>query len=223
MLPIFFGHDERAEAGTTVFVRSAIAHAKKPLALIPISRLSTGDVREGSNAFTFRRFLVPYLTHWTGYAVFVDGSDMLCRADLNELMALADNYSAVQVVKREYRTRHSRKYVGTQMEADNLDYPLKQAASVMLINCGHYAWRQVTPEFVAKAAPLDLLQLRFIDPKRIGELPATWNWLADEDGVNPEAKLVHFTAGSPGFEHYRHSPMADEWHAALAAASTVTG
>jgi hypothetical protein len=37
---------------------------------------------------------------------------------------------------------------------------------------------------------------RWLDDERIGELPIEWNWLPDEFGVNPEAKLLHYTLGN---------------------------
>jgi hypothetical protein len=223
MLHVFFGHDERVEAGTTAFVRSVIATAKTPVALVPITRLGVGHVKEGTNAFTFRRFLVPWAMGFVGRAVFVDGADMLCREDINGIVDHVRMDAAVSVVKHDYQTKHARKYVGAKMEADNTDYERKQWASVMVINCYHFAWRKVNPEFVEKSKPLDLLQLRFIDDSRIGELPIEWNWLADEHGENKDAKLLHFTAGIPAFVAYSDSPMADEWHASLRAATEATG
>lgn len=223
VLNIYFGHDERAEAGTTAFMRSVIAHAKRPVALSPITRNIIVGQKEGTNAFTFRRFLVPWMQDFTGFAIFVDGSDMLCLSDIGDLFHHADPWKAVQVVKHDYQTKHPIKYRGTPMEAANADYERKQWASVMLINCSHFAWRQLTPEYVAKADPLHLLQLRFIDDDRIGELPIEWNWLADEHGPNPNAKLIHFTAGIPAFPAHQDAPMADEWRASLFKAMQATG
>ena len=114
-----------------------------------------------------------------------------------------------KVVKHEYMTKHHRKYVGTKMEAYNEDYPRKQWASVMLFSCGHPEWRKFTPEYVANQKKIDLLQ--FKDITRIGSLPREWNHLADEDGDYEQAKIVHWTAGSPGFKHYRHTPMAADF------------
>ena len=222
MLHLFFGHDERAEAGTHAFLRSVIANASEPVAVTAITRQATLGQPEGTNAFTFRRFLVPWLQKWEGWAVFADGADMLCRADICELQQHFNPYMAALVVKHEYRTRHARKYVGTGMEADNADYPRKNWASLMAINCSHFAWRKVTPEFVRKAAPMDLLQLRFIADDRIGELPIEWNWLVDEFGHNDAAKLLHFTAGIPAFESHADAPMAREWTDSLLAAMTCT-
>lgn len=223
MQHVFFGHDERVEAGTTAFLRSAIATASKPISLTPITRRNSPGIAEGSNAFTLRRFLVPWMLGYRGWAVFVDGADMLCRADLGELFDLIHYPDAVRVVKHDYQTKHPRKYCGTAMECENLDYERKQWASVMLLNCGHFAWRRVTPEFVRTSSPLDLLQLRFLPDALIGELPQVWNWLADEHGVNSAAKILHWTAGSPGFEAYRNSPMAEEWHECMKHAVGATG
>src|SRR5690606_36000298 len=94
-----------------------------------------GGQRDGTNAFIYSRFLIPYLQNYKGWALFVDGADMIVKGDLAELWALRDKAKAVQVVKHDYRTKHPRKYVGTQMEADNRDYPCKNWSSVMVINC----------------------------------------------------------------------------------------
>lgn len=222
MLNLFFGHEERAEAGTHAFLRSVIAHASEPVAVTAITRRATMGQPEGSNSFTFRRFLVPWMLKWEGWALFVDGADMLCRADLCELQQLFNPWMAVQVVKHEYRTRHPKKYVDTAMESDNADYPRKNWASVMAMNCSHFAWRSVTPEFVRKTSPMDLLQMRFIADDRIGDLPIEWNWLVDEYGHNDAAKLLHFTAGIPAFEAHADAPMAQEWTDSLLAAMTCT-
>ncbi len=222
MLHIFHGHDERVEAGTTAFVRSVIAHASEPVMLTPITRKACTDHKEGTNAFTYRRFLVPWMLHWEGWAVFMDGADMLLRDDMCQLAKLFNPYKAVQVVKHNYTSRYPRKYIGTTMEADNVGYERKNWASVMAINCSHFAWRTITPEFVRKADPMDLLQLRFIPDDRIGELPVEWNWLVDEFGANQDAKVLHFTAGIPGIPAHSDAPMAQEWTDSLLAASVCT-
>jgi hypothetical protein len=210
VLQLFTGFDARESVGWHVFVASALARCSVPLALHPIV-IDHYPVKQGSNAFTFSRFLIPHILGYQGWAVFVDGADMLCRADLAELEQLRDPYMAVQVVKHEYRTRHPRKYVGTDLECENRDYPRKNWASVMLINCYAAVWRRMTPEAIQKMPALDLLGLRFIDDDRIGDLPLVWNWLVDEYGDSAEAKLLHWTAGTPQFPAYRDAPAAAEW------------
>jgi hypothetical protein len=169
------------------------------------------SLRDGTNAFTYTRFLIPFLQGFTGWALFCDGADMLCRADIAELWAWRDYYSAVQVVKHDYKTKHPRKYVGTKMEADNGNYPKKNWSSVMLINCSHFHWRDMRPEKVEEMSGAELHQFAWLQDKLIGDLPVEWNWLADELGENPEAKIVHWTAGSPGFPQYAAMPHADEF------------
>ena len=144
----------------------------------------------------------------------MDGADMVVRGDLADLAKLYDPFKAVQVVQHSYQTRHPRKYVGTGMEADNRDYPRKNWSSVMLINCGHYAWRRLTPSAVEQMSGAALHRFGFIEERFVGELPAVWNWLVDEYGPNEDARVLHWTAGIPGFEHYKDAPMAADWHAA---------
>lgn len=216
MIRLYSGFDPREEVGYHTFCSSVIHQASEPVAFCPLHAdmlkpFYDEGQRDGTNSFIYTRFLIPYLEHFTGWALFVDGADMIVVDDVAKLWALRDPYKAVQVVKHDYKTKNPRKYVGTGMEADNGDYPRKNWSSVMLINCSHYAWRDLTPEFVAKMPGSYLHRFQFIPEKYIGELPKEWNHLADEYGANPEAKLLHWTAGIPGFPHYATAPHAPQW------------
>ena len=227
-IQLFCGFDEREEVGYHAFCSSVIEHATVPVSIAPLSQKAMGRIygaghRDGTNGFIYLRFLVPYLMGYEGWAIFADGSDMVMQADIKELADLYDPWKAVQVVKHEYQTKHPRKYMGTAMEADNGNWPRKNWSSLMIINCGHYAWRQITPEAVASMAGSSLHRFSFIqDENRIGELPPDWNWLADEFGENPNAKLLHWTAGIPGFPHYKDAPEADKWRKAHTQANHAT-
>ena len=209
MIKLFCGYDPREAVGFHTFVASAIAHTSAPLAITP---LGGRGLPEGSNAFTTSRFLVPWLSFHEGWAVFADACDMLLLADLRELLLHVDPSKAVLVVKHAYRTRNPRKYLGTGMECDNLDYERKNWASLMLINCAHRAWARLTPESIGSARPIDLLQLRHLDDADIGELPDEWNRIVDEGQPVEGAKLLHWTAGIPAFPLYRNAPGAEHWH-----------
>ena len=216
VIQIYTGFDPREEVGTHTFHSSVLHHATEPVSFTPLhlgnlKPLYDAGHRDGSNAFTFTRFLIPYLQKFTGWALFVDGADMICKGDVAELWAMRDAWKAVQIVKHGYKTKHPRKYVGTEMESDNPDYPCKNWSSVMLMNCAHYDWRRLTPNVVEKMAGSDLHRFSFIQDRFIGELPKEWNWLVDEYGKNPDAKLLHWTAGIPAFPEYTQAPMADEW------------
>jgi hypothetical protein len=206
-LNLFAGFDAREEVGFHTFVSSVIHNTSDPVSITPVR----GDQRDGSNAFTYERFLIPYRMGFKGWAIFMDGSDMVLKADLAELLAHRDHYKAVQVVKHQYKTKHPRKYVGTSMEARNDDYPCKNWSSVMLINCAHFGWRGMTPEKVAQMKGPELHRFSFLAPDAVGELPPAWNWLADEYGPNEDAKVLHWTAGIPAFLEYTEAPMARDW------------
>ena len=227
MINIYVGFDPREEAGTWAFGSSLLERASCPVSITPLhlplfrSFYSAGQ-RDGSNAFTMTRFLVPFLQGFTGSAIFCDGADMLLKADIAELWALRDPYKPVQVVKHDYRTKWPRKYLGTKMEADNRDFDRKNWSSVMIINCMHMRWRQMTPETVQAMSGEQLHRFCWMDDDEIGELPKVWNHLADEDGPNPDAKLLHFTAGVPLFPAHKHSPHAADYARQVARMNYIT-
>ena len=225
MLPIVIGFDPRESAAYHVCCQSIIEHASEPVCFVPLASNLLGGFdgqRDGSNAFIFSRFLVPYIHSWKGWALFIDG-DMIVRDDVAKLFAMKDSYKAAMVVKHEYTTKHRRKYLGSPLEADNVDYARKQWSSVILWNCAHYANRRLTPKFVAKTETPYLHRFQWITDDRLGELPATWNWLEGEYPHCENAQLVHHTLGIPGFKHYADSDHSKEWHRTLLRTLHVEG
>jgi len=209
MITIYTGFDPREQYGWHTFASSVMHRTREAVAFVPLS----GPQRNGSNAFTYARFMVPFLSRHRGWAIFADACDMVCRADISELFDLQDHAYAVQVVKHDYKTMYPQKYVGTEMESPNVDYHRKNWASLMLINCEHPAWRRLDMADMISSPGQDLLRFAFLNDHEIGELPRVWNWLADEDGENDSAKIVHWTTGIPAFPHYADAPMADVWAA----------
>ena len=207
MIRLFTGWDARETIGWSAFAGSAIRKSSLPVSLTPLSSAR----RDGSNTFTYSRFLVPELCGYEGFAIFADGADMICMADLADLWALRDPEKAIQVVKHSYLTKHPRKYVGTVMECDNRDYMRKNWSSLCIWNCGHPANKIVTSELVAESNGMALHGFYWLSDDLIGELPIEWNWLVDEYGKNAEAKLLHFTAGIPAIQKYAASPHAQAW------------
>ena len=59
-----------------------------------------------------------------------------------------------------------------------------------------------------------LHRFSWLDDSLVGELPREWNWLAIEYPENPQAKLIHYTLGTPCFAEYREREMSPIWHAA---------
>jgi lipopolysaccharide biosynthesis glycosyltransferase len=181
------------------------------VAIVPVALNLFRDYSEthtdGSNHFIYTRFLVPHLMQYEGWAIFIDG-DMIVRGDIAELWELRDAYKDVMEVKHDYKTRMTEKYLG----AKNEDYPRKNWSSVILWNCNSHPNRKLTSEFVQKATGAELHRFSWLDDKRIGELPPEWNWLPDEYGPNPDAKLLHYTLGTPCFHEFADTPQGNEWH-----------
>ena len=211
MINIFIGYDHREAIAYHVCANSIIRHSSKPVSLTPLALQNMQDYEEkhtdGSNQFIYSRFLVPHLMEYKGWAIFMDG-DMLLRDDIEKLWALRDESKAVMVVKHDYKTKMTEKYLGSKNE----NYPRKNWSSVILWNCGHPANSVVTPEFIQTATGAQVHRFTWLDDSLIGELPIEWNWLPDEFGANHEAKLLHYTLGTPSFHDFATTPMGDEWH-----------
>lgn len=210
-IPIFIGYDPREAIAFHVCVNSIIRQASEPVSIMPLALNLFNDYKEthtdGSNHFIYSRFLVPHLMNYQGHAIFMDG-DMIVRGDIAELWAQRDATKDVQVVKHDYKTRMPVKYLG----AKNEDYPRKNWSSVILWNCGSHTNAQLTPKFVQTATGAQLHRFTWIDDSRIGELAREWNWLPDEYGENLDAKLLHYTLGTPCFHEFATTPQGSEWH-----------
>jgi len=210
-IPVFIGYDPREAIAYHVCANSIIRNSSVPVAIVPVAlnlfRDYTETHTDGSNQFIYSRFLVPHLMDYQGWAIFIDG-DMIVRGDIAELWALIDSFKDVIVVKHDYKTRMTKKYLGSPNE----DYPRKNWSSVILWNCASYPNRKLTPKFVQQATGAELHRFSWIDDSRIGTLPPEWNWLPDEYGPNESAKLLHYTLGTPCFQEFADTPQGDEWH-----------
>lgn len=210
-IPIFIGYDPREAVAYHTCSNSIIRHASQPVAIIPLALNLFKDYTEthtdGSNQFIYSRFLVPHLMGFSGHAIFIDG-DMIVRSDIVELWNLRESGKDVQVVKHDYKTKMTEKYLG----AKNEDYPRKNWSSVMIFNCQNFPTKKLTPEYIQKSTGAHLHRFEWTTDDRVGELPPEWNWLPDEYGANPDAKLLHYTLGTPCFHEFATTPQGDEWH-----------
>jgi lipopolysaccharide biosynthesis glycosyltransferase len=210
-IPIFIGYDPREAIAFHVCANSIIRYASRPVAIIPLALNLFDDYKEthtdGSNQFIYSRFLVPHLMNFQGHAIFIDGDMVVCD-DIIKLWDLRRLELDVQVVMHDYKTRMSEKYLG----AKNEDYPRKNWSSVILWNCNSFPNRKLTPEFIQKSTGAELHRFTWLQDERIGELPPEWNWLPDEYGPNEDAKLLHYTLGTPCFHEFATTNQGSEWH-----------
>jgi lipopolysaccharide biosynthesis glycosyltransferase len=210
-IPVFVGYDPREAIAYHVCANSIIRNASAPVAIIPVALNLFTDYKEthgdNSNHFVYTRFLVPYLMDFKGRAIFIDG-DMVVRGDIIELYESLKTAHDVAVVKHDYKTRMPVKYMG----APNEDYPRKNWSSVIVWDCQSFPNRRLTPDFVQKQPGSFLHRFSWIDDDRIQALPIEWNWLPDELGENTDAKLLHYTLGTPCFHEFVDTTQAEVWH-----------
>jgi lipopolysaccharide biosynthesis glycosyltransferase len=220
LVRLVVGFDTRETIAYHVFCQSVLEKTSLPVSFLPLVEQSLAVYKEthndGSNRFTYTRFLTPFLMDFEGWAIFADG-DMVCRRDIAELWKLRDSSKAVQVVKHDYLTKSSTKYLGNKNE----NYPRKNWSSVILWNCGHPKNRCLTPDFVSSKDGTFLHRFQWLADSLVGELDKEWNWLAIEYDDNPSAKLIHYTLGTPCFRDFRDCSSSEHWHQVLA--NTLNG
>lgn len=211
MITVAIGYDPKESIAYHVCCNSIIRTTSQPVAIIPLALNIFENYKEthsdGSNHFVYTRFLVPHLMEYKGWAIYIDG-DMILQSDIEELWQLRDESKAVMVVKHNYKTKMPTKYLG----AKNDDYPRKNWSSVILWNCQHPVNQLVTPEFVQNSTGSQLHRFSWLSEELIGDLPIEWNWLADEYGANTDAKLIHYTLGTPCFKEFANTPMTEYWN-----------
>jgi len=211
IIKIVVGFDQRESVAYHTFCQSIIEHASLPVSFTPLAINTLKNYQEThtdkSNDFVYSRFLTPYLNQYQDWAIFADG-DMICQADIKDLWDLRDESKALLVVMHDYETKARQKYLGNINE----NYPRKNWSSVILWNCKHPKHKILTPDFVSSQTGKYLHRFSWLDDKDIGKLPIEWNWLAIEYPENSEAKLIHYTLGTPCFKAYQNTDMSELWH-----------
>lgn len=225
MIRVFIGFDQREAVAYHVAAASIMRHASEPVAITPLARTTLryefhrprGPL--DSTDFAISRFLVPHLCGFEGRAIFLD-CDMLLRADIAQLWYHVLNTQslrerAVCVVQHDYVPRTARKF----LDQEQTRYGRKNWSSVIVFN--NSRCRALTREYVERAPGLDLHQFAWLADDEIGALPREWNCLVGEENqcAPQDAKLLHYTLGTPCFSEFSSCEMAHEWHAARAEAN----
>jgi len=211
MIKIFIGYDEGEKIAFQVLTESIRKHSSEPISITPVDlhtlrkHFNRDKQNNQSTEFAFSRFMVPYLSNYEGWSIFMD-CDMLMRSDINTLWNLRDDDYAVMCVKHDYEPKQGVKFRG----AKNEKFPKKNWSSLMLMN--NAKCKKLTPEYVQNASGLELHQFKWLESEReIGSLPKTWNWLVGEYDYNVLANNVHFTLGGPYFYDYVNCDYSNEW------------
>ena len=210
LLNIFIGFDQKEAIAYHTFVQSLIENSTIPLSITPLAENNLDHYTEkhtdGTNKFTYSRFLVPYLMNFKGWAIFADG-DMVCLSDIKILKSYFDPNKAVTLVKHDYKTKHKTKYFGQKNE----DYPRKNWSSVIIWNCEHPKNKILTPKFIGQKEGSFLHRFNWLKDEEIGDLPKSWNWLAMEYEEKRDLDLIHYTLGTPCFKEYSNKSLSQYW------------
>lgn len=219
-LRIWIGYDARQDTGYQVCRQSILERASVPVDIRPLklpelreqgAYFRPTQQRNGqlwdvisdapmATEFAVSRFLVPYLSGFEGWSLFVDG-DFMFRADVGKLFAYAKDEYAVMCVHHHYEQDEGIKMDGQKQTV----YAYKNFSSLMLFNCSHESTRKLTVETVNQWRGLSLHQFAWCSKYEIGAVPSNWNWL------NLPAAAVHFSFGMPDVPGYENEPYADEW------------
>lgn len=216
MFTVCIGFDPAETVAYHVLAQSILSRSSQPVRFIPINKRNipefTRGIEDGSTEFSFSRFLTPFLSGYVGQSIFMD-ADMIVRCDIAEIFEHCDLHHDVFVVKHDYTPKSGKKFLGNTQHV----YPKKNWSSVMVFNNFTSACRRLTPEVVNEASGKYLHQFQWCDEARVGELPAEWNHLVGEYDENPDAKIVHYTLGTPCFRGYENQEFGAEWRDELGA------
>ena len=210
MINIFIGYDEGEKVSYHILSESIRRHSSVPLSITPLCLNNIPEFKREkqpnqSTEFAFSRFMVPYLSNYKGWSIFMD-CDMMFRSDIKDLWDLRTYKYSVMCCQHDYEPKQGIKFRG----AKNEPFPKKNWSSMMLFHNSQCT--KLTPEYVNTATGLELHQFKWLERDHmIGNIPLEWNWLVGEYDYNEEAKNVHWTLGGPYFKDYARSDYADEW------------
>lgn len=227
-LKIYIGWDGRDATAYEVCVRSILENTQAKCEIVPLldwklrydgiyrrpyhvtaegQRIDDLDGQPFSTDFSFTRFLVPDLeNHEDRWVLFAD-PDMLWRADVADLFALADPDKAVMCVQHVHEPMDNLKMAGLMQTR----YKRKNWSSLMLMNPARCD--RLTKYVTNTMRGSWLHAMCWVDDELIGALPEEWNWLEGWSDPKIDPKIVHFTRGTPDLPGYGDIPYAAEWGA----------
>lgn len=174
--------------------------------------IDNGDGKPFSTAFSFTRFCVPELARMMGIhepVLFTD-PDVMLRANINELFDLWRDEYSVMCVQHDHTPKEATKFDGIEQTK----YFRKNWSSLMLIHPDRTT--ALTPHQVNNRNGSWLHAMLWAGADTdIGAIGNEWNHLVGYNEPRPDAKLVHFTLGTPDVPGRENDAYADEWRSYL--------
>ena len=212
ILNLFIGYDEQEAVAYHVLAHSIIRQATSPISITPLCRdhFRAFFTRERglleSTDFSISRFLVPYLSGYRGYSIYMD-CDMVFKTDVTQIWheIKSIGHPAVWVAQHDYTPK-------TNVKMDHrpqTSYGRKNWSSFILFD--NHRCHNLTPDYVNTATGLQLHRFAWLRDEDLGTLGLDWNWLVEEYPENPNAKVLHYTLGGPWFPDHRKTPHAQDW------------
>ena len=121
MIRIFIGYDEGEKIAFHILSESIRRLSSEPVSIIPLdlntirNYFKRDKQSNQSTEFAFSRFMVPYLSNYEGWSIFMD-CDMMVRTDINELWKLRDDDYSIMCVQHDYEPKQNVKFRGAKNE-----------------------------------------------------------------------------------------------------------
>jgi len=209
---VFVGYDSRYPDVYEVCKRSIQKYVSVTVEPLNLQELRDQNAywgtQSGSTEFSFTRFLVPYLTGYTGKAIYCD-SDFLWTANITQIKYNINEDQGVFCVQHNLPQS-----LMTNMKMDGqpqVYYPRKNWSSFMVFNCSHKVCKKLTPEYVSTTDGLSLHSLDWAG-NSIGNLPLLYNFLVNYYTSDVTPLGIHYTDGGPWLPQYSSCPYSNLWH-----------
>ena len=134
MINVFIGFDEGEKVSYHILSESIRRQSSVPVSITPLCLSNLPEFKRKlqpnqSTEFAFSRFLVPYLSEYKGWSLFLD-CDMMFRDNIKNLWDMIDENKSIMCCKHDYIPKQNVKFRG----AKNEPFPKKNWSSFMLMN-----------------------------------------------------------------------------------------
>lgn len=214
MKKVFIGWDKNEEVAYEVCKHSIKRHLNSNIEILPLIQKQLRDDgcyfrpidNLSTTEFSLTRFLVPYLSGYQGFSIFMD-CDFLVTHDINLLFEIIDKNKAVSVVKHDYKPQSNTKADGKPQYL----YPRKNWSSMIVFNNEHPSNKKLTRDLVNLETPQFLHRFSWLSDDEIGEIPHEWNYLVGWYFDIKLPKAIHYTEGGPWFKECKNCEFSKEW------------